>query len=131
MTYYLHSKCFQKLLFVEMFSPSGHTKCTVDGFVPSSEQIWRNVAIHHLLTNGSSAVNGCRQNESPNSWEKHHDNPQLIHTTPVHQLTSCDSKSRMFAWTNSSRFLLTSNHCFQLKYKFSIYNEAQFISKIK
>ncbi len=22
----------------------------------------------HLLTNGSSAVNGCRQNESPNSW---------------------------------------------------------------
>ncbi len=23
--------------------------------------------IHHLLTNGSSAVNGCRQNESPNS----------------------------------------------------------------
>ncbi len=23
--------------------------------------IWRNVAFHHLLTNGSSAVNGCRQ----------------------------------------------------------------------
>ncbi len=31
-------------------------------------QIWRNVALNHLLTNGSSAVNGCRQNESPNSW---------------------------------------------------------------
>uniref|UniRef100_A0A672M1T8 RRM domain-containing protein n=1 Tax=Sinocyclocheilus grahami TaxID=75366 RepID=A0A672M1T8_SINGR len=29
-----------------------------------SEQIWRNLAIHHLLSNGSSAVNGCRQNES-------------------------------------------------------------------
>ncbi len=29
-------------------------------------QIWRNVALHHLLSNGSSAVNGCRQNESPN-----------------------------------------------------------------
>uniref|UniRef100_A0A8C1YE13 LSM7 homolog, U6 small nuclear RNA and mRNA degradation associated n=1 Tax=Cyprinus carpio TaxID=7962 RepID=A0A8C1YE13_CYPCA len=27
----------------------------------------RNVALHHLLTSGSSAVNGCRQNESPNS----------------------------------------------------------------
>ncbi len=26
-------------------------------------QIWRNLALHHLLTNGSSAVNGCRQNE--------------------------------------------------------------------
>ncbi len=40
----------------------------VDEFVSLSEQIWRNVALHHLLTNGSSAVNGCRQNESPNSW---------------------------------------------------------------
>ncbi len=39
-----------------------------DEFVYSSEQIWRNVAIHHLLSNGSSAVNGCRQNKSPNSW---------------------------------------------------------------
>ncbi len=26
------------------------------------------LALHHLLTNGSSAVNGCRRNESPNSW---------------------------------------------------------------
>ncbi len=48
-------------------------KCThpqviqdVDEFVSSSEQIWRNEAWHHLLSNGSSAVNGCRQNESPN-----------------------------------------------------------------
>ncbi len=40
----------------------------VDEFVSSSEQIWRNLALHHLLTNGSSAVNGCRQNESPNNW---------------------------------------------------------------
>ncbi len=39
-----------------------------DEFVSSWEQIWRNVALHHLLTNGSSAVNGCRQNESPNRW---------------------------------------------------------------
>ncbi len=37
-------------------------------FISLSEQIWRNLALHHLLTNGSSAVNGCRQNESPNSW---------------------------------------------------------------
>ncbi len=26
-----------------------------------------NLALHHLLTSGSSAVNGCRQNDSPNS----------------------------------------------------------------
>ncbi len=40
----------------------------VDEFVSSFEQIWRNVALHRLFTNGSSAVNGCRQNESPTSW---------------------------------------------------------------
>ncbi len=51
-------------------------KCThtqaiqdLDEFVSSLEQIWRNVALHHLLvTSESYAVNGCRQNESPNSW---------------------------------------------------------------
>ncbi len=43
-------------------------KCTqsqaiqyVDEFVSSSEEIWRNFASYHLLTNESSAVNGCRQ----------------------------------------------------------------------
>ncbi len=39
----------------------------VEEFVSSSEQMERNVALHHLLSIGSSAVNGCRQNESPNS----------------------------------------------------------------
>ncbi len=34
----------------------------VDEFVSSWEQIWRNVALHYTV------VNGCRQNESPNSW---------------------------------------------------------------
>ncbi len=53
----------------------------------SLEQIWRNSALHFLLTSGFS-VNGCRQNESPNSWYKHHNNPQVIHMTPVHQLKS-------------------------------------------
>ncbi len=38
-----------------------------DEFVFSSE-IWRNVALHHLFTNGLFAVNGCHQNESLNSW---------------------------------------------------------------
>ncbi len=27
-----------------------------------------NLALHLLLSSESSAVNGCRQNESPNSW---------------------------------------------------------------
>ncbi len=33
----------------------------VNKFVSSSEEIWGNSVLHHLLTNGSSAVNGCRQ----------------------------------------------------------------------
>ncbi len=32
------------------------------------EWIWSDLALYLLLTNGSSAVNGCRQNESLNSW---------------------------------------------------------------
>ncbi len=44
--------------------------------------------VHLLLTSGSSAVNGCRQNESPN--------PQVIHMTPVHQLTPNEIKSCVF-----------------------------------
>ncbi len=48
-------------------------KCTraqviqdVGEMVSPSEQIWKNVVLHHLLTKGSSVVNGCRQSESPN-----------------------------------------------------------------
>ncbi len=44
-------------------------KCThrlaiqdADEFVSLSEQIWRNSALQHMLTSGSSAVGGCRQN---------------------------------------------------------------------
>ncbi len=71
-----------------------HSQATQDvEFVYSSEQIWRNFALHHLLTNESSAVNGCRQ--SPNSWKKHHNDPKVIHKTPIHQLMSCEVKSCM------------------------------------
>ncbi len=41
----------------------------VDEYGSSLEQTWKNVALHNVLANRSSAVNGCRQNESPNSWE--------------------------------------------------------------
>ncbi len=52
----------QKWKFAEFTQPQ--TIQNVFEFV--SEQILEKC--HHLLTNGSSAVNGCRQNESPNSW---------------------------------------------------------------
>ncbi len=40
----------------------------VDEFVSLSEQICRNLALNDLFANVSSAVNGCRQNESLNIW---------------------------------------------------------------
>ncbi len=40
----------------------------IDELVYYSEKMWRNVALHDFLSSGCSAVNGCRQNESPNSW---------------------------------------------------------------
>ncbi len=42
-------------------------------------------ALHHLLTDGFSAVNGCRQNESPN---RNPNNPQVIHTMSFKPLFS-------------------------------------------
>ncbi len=43
----------------------------IDDFISSLEQIWRNEALHHLITKGSwKEVNGCRQNKSPNSYLK-------------------------------------------------------------
>ncbi len=47
---------------------SFHIIQDADEFVSSSEQVWKKIALHHLLINGSSAMNGCRQIESPNSW---------------------------------------------------------------
>ncbi len=42
-----------------------HPQAIQDGeFVSSLELICRNLALHHLLADGSSLVNGCRQNES-------------------------------------------------------------------
>ncbi len=36
----------------------------VEEFASSLEQIWSKLAVHHLLTNGSFEVNGCRQNKN-------------------------------------------------------------------
>ncbi len=42
---------------IYLISPHPRAIQDVDEFVFSSEQIWRNLAFHHLLNNGSSAVN--------------------------------------------------------------------------
>ncbi len=68
---------------------------------------------------GPSAVNGCRQNERPNTDK----NITIIHTTPVHQLTSWEDKSCVFVRNKSIIIVfLTSNRCFQLKYESIIHN---------
>ncbi len=41
-------------------------------------QIQRNSTLRDLLNNESSTVNGCHQNESSNSLQKHHNNPENI-----------------------------------------------------
>ncbi len=72
-------------------------KCTyspaiqdVDEFVSSSEQIWRNLALHYLLTYGSSAVNGChRMRVQTAVWNLE----KIVHTTLAHQLTAYEVKS--------------------------------------
>lgn len=56
-------------------------------------QIWINLALHHFITNRSSVVHGCRQNESPDSLYKHNSNPHVIHLSPVHMPASCEMKS--------------------------------------
>ncbi len=68
-TYLEHAASFKGIVHPQM---KICWKCThpqsiqhIDEFVSSSEQILRNLALHHFLTNGSSAVNGCHQN--PNS----------------------------------------------------------------
>ncbi len=80
----------------------------------SLENIWRN-----LLTNGYSAVNGCRQKESKQLIKT-----QVIHTTPGHQLMSCEMKSCVFVRNKSIIKTLTSN-------KSSFYNTVFFGKKKK
>ncbi len=73
----------------------------VDEIVSLLEQIWRNVTLHDLLGNGSSAVN---------VWvQKADKNITIIHITSVHQLISCEVKICMFI-----RNILASNHVFGL-----------------
>ncbi len=70
-------------------------------------QIWRNVSLHQCLSNGCSAVNGCRQNES------------LIKT-------SQHSSPSVNIWRRQKKRIqrLTLNHCFWLNYEFIIHNSS-------
>ncbi len=57
-------------------------------------------------------------------------NITIIHTTPVHQLTSWEDKSCMFVRNKSIFKTLTSNHCFWLKYESIIHNNPTSSEKV-
>ncbi len=105
----------------KMYSPSGRPRCRwVCFFIITNLEKCSITSLAH-----QSAVNGCRQNESPNIWYKHHNNSQVIHTTPVHKLMSCQVKICMFVRNESIvKKFLTSNCCFRLKYESIIHNNA-------
>ncbi len=64
----------------------------VNEFVSSLEQIWRNLALHHLLTNRLQWMGAVRMRVQTTD-----ENITIIHNlTPVHQLMSCEVKSYMF-----------------------------------
>ncbi len=58
----------------------------LDEYVSSHEQIWRNWTWHHFLSNGYTAVNGCRQNESSNSWHYVKHNKNTLQTVTLTKL---------------------------------------------
>ncbi len=70
----------------------------VDELVSSSEQIWRNVALHHLLMDPLQWMGAVRMRVQTVDKDI-----TMIYTTPVHQLTSCDSKIRVFETNPSFR----------------------------
>ncbi len=57
----------------------------IDEFVSSSEQIWRNVALHHLLMDPLQWMGAVRMRVQTADKDI-----TMIYTTPVLQLTSCD-----------------------------------------
>ncbi len=56
-------------------------------------------------------------------------NITVIHTTPVHQLMSCEAKSCVFV-NKSIKTFLTSNYCFWPKYEFIIHNNFSSSEKV-
>ncbi len=108
--------------YPKIFSPSGHPRCWLVCFC-----IGKDLAFRHLLTNGSSAVNGCRQNESPNSCIKHYSNPHnsnpSIYVLWSEKLHVCKKQTHHLD-------VLTSNCHFWPKYQSVIYNNASFREKV-
>ncbi len=51
-------------------------------------------------------------------------NITIIHTTPDHQLMSCEVKGCVLITNKTLKMFLTSNHCFHQKYESSIHNIA-------
>ncbi len=77
----------------------------------------REAALHHLLTNGSSAVNGCHQNESPNRWQKYSNNPHHYSLSVMSCEKLCVCRKQIQAGSViMDRGILSRNDGLMLKY---------------
>ncbi len=74
-----------------------YLRSDADEFISSSEQIWRNVALHHLLVMDPLQWMGAVRM----SVQKADKYITIIHTTQVHQLMSCEVKSCVFVRNKS------------------------------
>ncbi len=72
------------IYFYEKIIVHPKLKISLPQAIQDVDQIWRNVALHHFYTYGSSAVNGCRQNESPNITIIH-----MIYSSSVNVVIMC------------------------------------------
>ncbi len=80
-----------------------------DEFVSSSDL--ETLALHQCLSNGCSAVNGCRQNESLIN------NITIIHTTPVSSDNIWRRQELRVCKKHIHQDVFNFNHCFWLKYE--------------
>ncbi len=90
----LYTVCYMHTLVSQKCWKFTHPQAIqdVNEFVSSLEQIWRNLALHHLLTNRLQWMGAVRMRVQTTD-----ENITIIHNlTPVHQLMSCEVKSYMF-----------------------------------
>ncbi len=106
-----------------MYSASDHPRCRW----VSSSQIWWNLAFSVTC----SPVDPLQWMGAVRMRVQTADkNITIIHTTPVHQLMSCEEKSCVFVRNKSIKTFLNSNCCFWLKYKSIIHNNASSSKKV-
>ncbi len=101
-----HSLKNKSWKLLKMYSLLGHPRCRLACFFIGIYLEKCNIkSLGHQWIHCTA---GCRQNKSPNSWYKRHNNPQVIHRSPINQLIKCTANVQVW-WT----IILTSVEHFQ------------------